>query len=1119
MSIWIVPLAAIAYAALLFWVADAGDRPQIARFAERHKRVILGLALCVYCTSWTLYGAVGTATASGWQFLPIYLGPVILFTVFGGFVERILHTGKAQHSTSIADFLSARYGKSAWVAALVTLLALFGALPYMALQLKSVSQTLGALSPELVAALGEDQVVLAVAAVLAVFAMLFGTGRPELTGHNRGLVLAIALEAVVKFVALIAVAGFALLLLGEAPAGSVVRHAAQSFSPSQFDLRFVVLTFVSAIAVLCLPRQFHMLVVEAREDRLRGAARWLFPAYLVLICAAIVPVMLAGGLIGPADASPDMMLIALPLSFDAYWLAVLAFIGGLSAATGMVIVTGIALSNMITNDLIVPLLFRDQMRQRGTAEALGHALVNARRATIAGLFVFALFYLSAIEGEATLAGLGEIAFAGAAQLAPGLLLGLFWRKANRAGMIAGLCAGFALWLAYLALPVSGLALVPPLPGSDPLVPGILISLAANLALFVLFSLGWEPALIDRVQAVAFVDRGQPDLGYPRLATRTRVADFRVLLEQFVGTDRARQAVNTLRLTSGRPYADADAPDDALIDTSERMISAIIGSSSARALVQSTLEGDPVPIEQVVAMFDETSQRLQFGAELLQIAIENIDQGISVVDKEQRLVAWNRRYVEMFGYPSELVEVGRPIADLLRFNMRNLGVREEAIDNAVLKRLHHLGSGSRYNSERTLADGRILRIQGNPAPDGGYVTSYTDVTADRLAEQALEAKIRERTQQLTEANEALASATRSKTRFLAAASHDLVQPMNAARLFASALADDIAPERRNERALLGQIDRSIETADRLLRALLDISRLDGGKATVDPERFAIDLAFAEIANEFEIQAENKGLVLVTVPSGLWLDTDRGLFMSILQNLVTNAVRYSDSGRILIGAKRRGAMAEIVVIDQGMGIAREDQSAIFREFTRLGGSGTDRGDGGLGLGLAIVQRIAAMLGTKIHLRSEPGRGSCFSFRLPTVAAGAGEPAQRTALELPRTESGGHVLCIDNDAASLAALESLLMRWGYAVSTASHPADAAGALPPDLLVMDYHLDGGLTGDLAARQLYERWGGPVPTVLLTAEDSAATKAAAESIAAKRMIKPPSPPALRALISGLLTG
>ncbi|WP_230293058.1 PAS domain-containing hybrid sensor histidine kinase/response regulator [Croceicoccus sp. Ery5] len=1121
MSIWIIPLVAIAYAALLFWVADAGDRPQIARFAERHKRVIFGLALCVYCTSWTFYGAVGTATDRGWQFLPIYLGPIIMFTVLGRFVERILHTGKAQHSTSIADFLSARYGKSAWVAAIVTLLALFGALPYMALQLKSVSQTLGALSPELAAVLGPDQVVLAVAAVLALFAVLFGTGRPELTGHNRGLVLAIALEAVVKFAALIAVAIFAAVLLHDIPAGAIAAHAAQSYSPAQFDLHFAVMTFVSAMAVLCLPRQFHMLVVEAREDRMRGAARWLFPAYLALVCAAIVPVMLAGGMLAPAEAAPDMLLIALPLAFDANWLAIFAFIGGLSAATGMVIVTGIALSNMITNDLVVPLMFRDQMRQRGAAEALGLALVNARRATIACLFVFALLYLSAIDREATLAGLGEIAFAGAAQLSPGLLFGLFWRKANRAGMIAGLCGGFALWLLYLALPVSGIALVPPLPGDDPLVAGILLSLAVNVALFVLFSLGWEPALIDRVQAVAFIDRGQPDLGYPRLSTRTRVADFRLLLEQFVGAERARQTINALRLTTGHAYGDADAPDDALVDTSERMISAIIGSSSARALVQSTLEGDPVSIEQVVAMFDETSQRLQFGAELLQIAIENIDQGISVVDKEQRLVAWNRRYVDMFGYPSELVEVGRPIADLLRFNMRNLGVAEDAIEPAIERRLHHLGSGSRHNTERELGDGRILRILGNPAPDGGYVTSYTDITADRMAEQALEAKIRERTLQLTEANEALASATRSKTRFLAAASHDLVQPMNAARLFASALADDIAPDRRNERALLGQIDRSIETADRLLRALLDISRLDGGKAAVDPERFALDLAFADIANEFEIQAENKGLALVTVRSGLWLETDRGLFISILQNLVTNAVRYSTSGRILIGAKRRGPMAEIMVIDQGMGIAPEDQSAIFEEFTRLNRMGRSAGDGGddggLGLGLAIVQRISLMLGTEIRLQSAPGRGSCFSFLLPVVPAGPARPAPVPMREAPRTESGGHVLCLDNDPASLAALESLLMRWGYAVSTASHPSQVAQSAPPDLLVMDYHLDDGLTGDDAARLLYARWGGPVPTVLLTAEDSAATKAAAGSIGAERMIKPPSPPALRALMGMLL--
>ncbi|PEQ12890.1 hypothetical protein B2G71_08590 [Novosphingobium sp. PC22D] len=1114
MTVWIVPLTAIAYAALLFWIANLGDRPRADRFADRHGPVISGLALCVYCTSWTFYGAVGSASAAGWSYLPIYLGPILLFTVFGRFVARVLHTGKAQHSTSIADFLSSRYGKSAWVAALVTLIALAGALPYMALQLKSVSQTLSVLSPGFSEGLGRDNVVLVVAAAMASFAVLFGTGRVELTGHNRGMVIAIAFESVVKFIALGAVALFAaIMLLGE-PTADVLRFAGATFAWSQFDLRFLVMTLVAAMASLCLPRQFHMLVVEARESTLAGAARWLFPLYLLMVSAAVVPVVLAGGTLGPGGVPADMLVLALPLSHDAYWLAVLAFIGGLSASTGMIIVTSIALSNMVTNDVLVPLFFRDQMRPTGTAQPLGQVLITIRRATIAGLLVLSLVYVRAIGADATLAGLGGIAFAGVAQFAPGLLLGMSWRKANRAGMVAGLIVGFILWALLLAIPVLGPGYSPPMLGDDPLVSGIVVSLSANLAAFVLFSLASETALIDRVQAIAYVDQAGADLGRSRLVTRTRVADFRLLLEQFVGERQTRDALNRLRLQTGQHYLDSQAPDAQLVETAEKMLASILGSSSARTLILSTLEGDPVSLERLVAMFDETSQRLQFGAELLQIAIENIDQGVSVVDGEQRLVAWNSRYVSMFAYPAGLVEVGRPIADLLRFNMRQLGVPEEAIERGVGTRLQHLRQGTRHSTERELADGRILRILGNPAPNGGYVTSYTDVTADRKAEQALEARVRERTEQLIEANAALEAATRSKTRFLAAASHDLVQPMNAARLFASALAEDIDPGQTGQRALLGQIDRSIETADRLLRALLDISRLDGGKTEVDAVRFALDQAFADIANEFELQAEAKGLALTVMPSGVWLETDRGLFVSLLQNLVKNAVRYSDRCRILVGARRRGADVEILVVDQGRGIAEEHLEAIFDEFMRVPGSGTDEG---LGLGLAIVRRIAAMLGTRVAVTSRPGKGSTFSFRLPMAEPGAARRAAQPERGDDRPVEGARVLCVDDDADSLDAVASLLRRWGFDVAAARDPGAVAGLPVPDLVVMDYRLDAGLTGDVAVERLREGWAVAPPTVLLTAEDTAETKAAADRIGATRLIKPAAPPALRALVTSLL--
>jgi len=1112
----VITLLAALYGALLFLVAHIGDDDRMAHFVRLHKRTILGLSLAVYCTSWTFYGAVGTAAAGGWQFVPIYLGPILMFTVMGPFVARVLQAGKAQHSTSIADFLSARYGKSAWVAAMVTVIALFGALPYMALQLKSVSQTMTALSPELSDLLRGEEVAVTVAAAMAAFAMLFGTGRIDLTQHNRGVVLAIAFEAVVKLVALVTMGLFAVLLLqSETPPGTARAVMSSAFSLDQIDARFAVMTFLAAMAILCLPRQFHMLVVESREDRLEGAARWLFPIYLAAVSLSVLPVMVAGKALLPPGSSADMHMLQLPLSFGADWVALLTFIGGFSAATGMIIVTSIALSSMITNDIIVPLFFRSQIRRRGEVQVLGNALINVRRLVIAVLLALAYAYHRSVGNGATLAGLGEIAFAGAAQFAPGLLLGFFWRRANRAGMIAGLAGGFVMWLLLLAMPVFGPDIVPPVVGHDPLVSGVALSLSANVLLFVAFSLAAEPNLLDRVQAVAFIDRSQADLGRSHIATSTRVADFRLLLEQFMGEATARDALNRLRLVSARPYHDTDVPDEDLVDTAERLISSIIGSSSARALVQSTLEGEPVSVERVVAMFDETSQRLQFGSDLLQIAIENIDQGISVVDSEQRLVAWNGRYRQMFDLPVELVEVGRPISELIRFNMRMMGTAEDAVEREVTKRLYHLRAGRRHSTERELPDGRVLRILGNAAPGGGYVTSYTDITADRKAEAALEAKVRERTEQLVEANRALEAATKSKTRFLAAASHDLVQPMNAARLFASALSEQIAPDNQQERALLSQIDRSIETADRLLRALLDISRLDGGKARMEPQTFALETVFGEIENEFAVQAEAKGLGLVVRRTDLWLETDRGLLISVLQNLVTNAVRYTDEGRILIAARRRGAFAQILVADQGRGIAQEDLPRIFEEFTRVG---ERRGDEGLGLGLAIVRRIAAMLGTEIETRSVLGRGTAFAFSLPVVPPGEKAPPPVKVRGAAPAAQGGAIVCIDNDAAGLGAVSALLERWGHTVKGGAGPEDLAKTTVPDLVIADYRLDGGMTGDAAYELLCKRWDAQPPVILLTAEETAETKAAAERIGAERMIKPPSPPALRALVGALLS-
>ncbi len=1115
MILWIALAVSVLYSVGLFWLALKGDGGRISP-GPRSKSCIYGLSLAVYCTSWTFYGAVGTALSSGWHFLPIYLGPILLFTLGYGIVARTLQLGKSHHSTSIADFLSTRYGKSGAVAALVTIIATVGLLPYVALQLKSVGQTLFALSPDIGAAVNPDDVVLGVAAIMALFSILFGARQIDLTQHNRGMVLTIAVEAIVKMLALLAVALFALFLLAgnDTVQTDAVSGFREIFHADQFDNRFVVLTLISACAALCLPRQFHMTIVEAQKDRPDRLMRYVFPAYLVLIALVVFPITVAGtSLLSTGQTSPDMLMLALPLSTGADWLAIFVFIGGFSAATGMVIVTTVALSGMITNDLIVPLFYR----RKTNHAALGQSLLWIRRLTIIGLLFFAYLYYRTISSASTLAGLGTVSFAAVSQFAPGLIGGLFWKQGNRVGMIAGLILGFAAWLALLIVPTYLDANPIVQIAEDRLVSAVIISLALNIAAYVIFSLNSQTNIIDKAQSAAFVTMEYRSADGSRPPEKMRVADYRLLLRQFVGDERSRTAMQHLGHQIGRTYSDLDPADNSLIEMVERQLSGVLGASSARAIIGSTMEGDPIPLEQVVAMFDETSQRLQFSGELLQTAIENIDQGVAVVDNDMQLVAWNSRYVDMFSLPNDLVTIGRPISDLIGYNLRRNGMAPDQVALAVAKRLDHMRAGRKHAQEREQADGRILRISGNPTPTGGYVTSYTDITADRRSEQALEAKVEERTKQLTDANSALEKATRSKTRFLAAASHDLVQPLNAARLFTSALDEEIGAQQPKAKKLAHDIDRSIEMADRLLRALLDISRLDGGGLQPKISRFSLGPLFDDLRSEFNRVAKEKGLKLYVDDTDLWVETDRNLLLSILQNLVSNAVRYTENGSVSLEAKGAVDAVDIRVTDTGVGIEKAQHEKIFEEFQQVGSHIKREG---AGLGLSISQRIAALLKTAIAVESKLGEGSTFSLHVHQVEpqSSSGKPVKSgksNASEL----AGKTVLYIDNDQDALDALSALLERWGCDIKTALGPEQAleAFAHPPDLVIFDYQLDGGWTGDRLFEKLIDDWKQRPPGILVTAEDSDRTNQAADALNVERLIKPAPPAALRALVSQLL--
>ncbi|MEO1488051.1 MAG: PAS domain-containing hybrid sensor histidine kinase/response regulator [Pseudomonadota bacterium] len=1124
--------AACIYLIALFWLAAWRDR-QVAQRAggeatspfsqwlTRNSGTIYGLSLAVYCTSWTFFGGVGTAASAGLDYLPIYLGPILVFTIGFGLIRRILAQSKAQHSTSIADFLSARYGKSASIAAFVTIIATIGSLPYMALQLQSVGSSLLMLSPELADTLAAHEVVLAVAGLMALFAILFGSRRADHGGDNSGLVLTIAVEAVVKLIALLGVAALALILLaGNTGEIGNTSESQAIFSTEQLDARFAVLTLIAACAAVCLPRQFHMTFVEADKERASPAMQWVFPAYLALTSIVIVPIVLAGLAALPSGTDPDSIVLALPLEQGHTALAVLVFIGGFSASAGMIVVASVALSIMITNDLIAPLMFRKALRSadhpahgRASDHPSGRGEIAARlllvrRMVIAGLLAFAYLVYLGFGAGASLAGLGTLAFAATAQFAPGLVLGMLSEAGNKAGMLAGLILGSVLWLVLLVIPAA--TGNDPLFAihSDPLVSGVVISLGANVAAYWIGSALRRPSLIDASQAAVFVGTPMPG-AKPKLITNKRVADIRALLAQFLGRVRADAAIAAMP----RPYRNNDPADAPLMEMAERNIAGLVGASSARMLVASWSGGDPIPLPDVVAMFDETHRRLTFSGELLQIAIENIDTGVALVDADMRLVAWNSRYQDMFHLPDDLVQSGTPISELIRFNQRNSGLSNDAIDQYVERRLDHMRAGHKHRHESEQSTGRVMRIVGAPTPGGGYVTSYTDITADRRAEQALEGKVEERTQQLRDANEALAEATQSKTRFLAAASHDLIQPLNAARLFASALGEEVAGQAELER-LVNDLDGSITSADRLIRALLDISKLDSGGIMPKLESVALDQVFEEVAREFAVQAQAKGIALRRVRTSAYVITDRTLLTSVLRNLVSNAVRYTSSGGVLLGVRRAGGNVLLCVHDTGRGIATRDIDRIFREFER--GSSSDRE--GLGLGLAIVSRTAPLLGMQIETRSKPGQGSRFSLAVPVERWGAAlgvEAVQRPV----RKVSEASVLVVDNDPAVLTATSALLAKWGLTPVCAANLRSALEvcSAPPDIVIMDYRLDGAERGDSVYSELCMAWKAQPPAILLTAEDSEETEFAAVAMDANRLLKPSSPAALRALISTCL--
>lgn len=1099
LSASIVIIASLVWVLLLFAVAQYGER-RAERFA-RLWPVIYALSLAVYCTAWTFYGTVTQAERWNTPIPPTFIGTIVLFLVGMPFLKRIAALAEAQNSASLADLIASRFGKDARLAAWVTVVAVLGMVPYVALQLKAVAMSFAMVTGGTERVPAWQDVAFWVALVMALFAMLFGTRTAAATEHNRGLVLAVAFDAVVKLAAMLAVGLFVVFGMHEGLADLAASLPKRPAGAP--DSGFYALVALGAVAMFTLPHQFHLGVVELRDRAHLRTARWLFPLYLLLIAAPILPLAWAGRIAFGDIVPSDLYVLALPLKEGQQALTLLTFLGGLSAATGMVILVALTLSIMISNHWFAPRMVRSVGSDGGDLRAL---VLRHRRLAIAFVVLLAWAYSRAMVANEALADIGALSFSALALLAPAMVAAVYRPQWSATAVLRGLLVGIACWIWIILVPLIG-------------------DLAGGWSIRLPHAIAWlEPARflglgdwdrLARGTTVSLIASFLAMLGFAR--TRSVMAAREVgKIEQSVLRSLASRFLPPAQIETLFAGADLYASADCVARV-EHELAPVIGVASTRLLVDAARRTPVAALERVAEVVGEATQTLRFNQQILEAALENMSQGISVVDADLHMVAWNRRYAERFDYPPELLRVGTPVEDLLRFNLARglVGVQDSVRD--LQRRIEHMRAGTPYVTERRFPDGAVIEIRGNPMPGGGFVATFTDVTAFRAHEaelkraaETLEQRVAERTEDLAQASAEAERANRAKSRFLAAVSHDLLQPIHAAHLFTHALGQSI----KHGEYLEGvqQIDGALNSAEALLAGLLDISRLDAGGMTPLCRAFALDQVLQHLASEFRVLAAERNLALHCVATHAWVHSDPQLLRRVLQNFLANAVRYTQRGRVLLGCRRRGAMLSIEVWDSGPGIPEFEWEIIFEEFRRL-----DRGSQGLGLGLAIAQRITRLLGHRLRLHSTPGRGTMFAVEVPLAQAQTPlpEPLPVAVEQAPRAK----VLVVDNDAAVLKAMQALLATWPCEVHAARDAGDAlifADAQAPDLLLLDYHLDGGHNG-LQLRDRLLAHCGDVPTIVITADHSEAVRNAVRTAGCHLLHKPVKPLALKSLMNRLL--
>ena len=967
----------LAYLCFLFVVAAVAERFGRRRLVSRLRTLTYVMAVSVYCTAWTFYGSVGLAANRGLEFLTIYLGPALIALTWPTMLRKLVRVAKEQRITTISDFIGSRYGKSAALGTLVAVLVVVGMIPYIALQLKAVSVSFRMMIPGDSLLSGFDPTLL-VAGTLALFGILFGARNLDFTRQQTGLMTAVAVESIVKLVAFLLVGGWVTWGLFGGFGDIFTAIAASPWSrlltldtpPAASYARWAAMLLISMMAVILLPRQFHVLVVQNPRERDVHTAAWAFPLYLLAINVFVLPIAFGGLLTFGDVASADSFILALPLRADAGLVAVTVFLGGFSAATAMIVVDSLALSKMISNDIVLPFL----LRRRRLEEVYSASLASTR---LGILVVVTLGFLWArIEaGPFLLVEMGLLSFIAVTQCAPAVLFGLYWRRGNRKGALAGISAGFALWFYTLivpavvkdgAVPISlleagplGIGWLRPtalfsLEGLDSISHGVFWSLFVNVAAYLLVSIFTAQDADERSQAAAFVGLVEKAEPSPTPAILS-VPEIERLLHLYVPAEDADAILG--ELLGGKTPRELSLPD--LLDLRirlERMLAASLGAAAARYIIEDRFTISKGEAQELVESFQTMQRSLGKSERLLASVVESVEDCIFTTDVEGRLITLN---------PAGRRLLGR---DAAAGPLTRLDVLDEADRRRVGPAI-----------KRAVANGRPWRgaVQGLtrarrrfPAhlavscvfDEKGQVLGTVGVLRD-LTEQVA-------TQQRLIQREKLASLGE----MAAGVAHEIRNPLGGIKMATNLLSSSAMNDRRISQEMAQSITSGIAEIEAIIADLLDYAR----ETRLDCQEYALGRILAPVVEACAADGRARGVRVVAhgLEDAVVASVDGQRLRQVFTNIMQNALEATErqrSGRVEVRLHQRATAGVVEIADNGVGIQPEHREKIFLPFYTTKPTGT-------GLGMAIVKKIMDLHGGEIEIDSAPGRGTTIRLIIP-------------------------------------------------------------------------------------------------------------------------------------------